>query len=194
MSIDTSSVSMMKVINILHPRGYIYNIKSNYMKEKNVKNFLFEVRLNWLADTRGLLCAPDAKGIIHVATPPAFGGAGKPWTPEHYFLSSISSCFMTTFLAFSRRSNFEIVDFKCSVTGKVEVVEGKYKFTQIDVYPKIYINNEEERQKTEFILEKTHKYCLISNSVNANINYHDEILIASGTLFPELCSGAEEMA
>lgn len=162
------------------------------MKEKTEKNFEFEVRLNWLADTRGLLCAPDAKGIIHVATPPAFGGTGKPWTPEHYFLSSISSCFMTTFLAFSRKSKFEIVDLKCNVTGKVEIVEGKYKFTQIDIYPKIYINSELERQKTEFILEKTHKYCLISNSVNANINYHDEVLIVSESLLPEFCSEMEE--
>jgi peroxiredoxin-like protein len=163
------------------------------MTEKTEKNLLFEVRLNWLADTRGLLCAPDAKGTIHVATPPVFGGVGKPWTPEHYFLSSISSCFMTTFLALSRKSNFEIVDLICRVTGKVAIVEGKYKFTQIDVYPKIYINSEPERQKATFILEKTHKYCLISNSVNANINYHDEVLVASGILYPELCSEAEEV-
>jgi len=162
------------------------------MTGKTEKKFLFEVRLNWLADTRGLLSAPDARGIIHVATPPAFGGAGKPWTPEHYFLSSISSCFMTTFLAFSRKSNFEMVDLKCNVVGKVEIVEGKYKFTEIDVYPKIYINSELDRKKVAFILEKTHRYCLISNSVNATINYHDEVLLSSETLSPELCSGVEE--
>src|SRR5688572_30247478 len=148
------------------------------MTEKKGKDLTFEVRLNWLADTRGLLCAPDAKGVVHVAMPPAFGGEGKPWTPEHFFLASISSCFMTTFLAISKKSGFEMADLKCDVSGRVEMAEGKYKFTQIDVFPKIYINSEEQRPKVFMLLEKTHKYCLIANSINSEINYHDDVLVA----------------
>ena len=71
------------------------------MRGKTDKQFFFEVQLNWLTDKKGLLSAKDASGTLHVATPPAFGGEGKPWTPEHYFLSAVSSCFMTTFLFFA---------------------------------------------------------------------------------------------
>ncbi|HEY6504798.1 MAG TPA: hypothetical protein VIZ28_12535, partial [Chitinophagaceae bacterium] len=42
----------------------------------------------------------------------------------------------------------------------------------------VYIAGEDLREKAGIALEKTHKYCLISNSINAEIFYHSEILIA----------------
>lgn len=146
------------------------------MAGKTDKKFFFEVQLNWLADTRGILSAKDAKGTIHVATPPEFGGKGKPWTPEHMFLSSISSCFMSTYLAFARKLHFDISHFGCNAIGQIEVINGKYKFTNINLYPKVYIADETLREKANLALEKTHKYCLITNSVNADIFYHSELL------------------
>jgi organic hydroperoxide reductase OsmC/OhrA len=147
------------------------------MSGKTDKRFLFEVRLDWLAGNKGVLCAKDATGTIHVATPPQFGGEGKPWTPEPLFLSSISSCFMTTYLAFAKKSGFEISGLDCDCIGQVEIIEGKYKFTQIDLYPRIQIDGESLRTKATSALEKTHKYCLIANSINATIFYHSEIML-----------------
>jgi len=148
------------------------------MSGKTDKQFLFEVQLNWLADTRGILTASDAAGTLHVATPPEFGGQGKPWTPEHLFLSSISSCFMTTYLAFAKKFHFEIYHFECDTIGQIEIIDGKYKFTNINLYPKVYIVDEILREKANLAMEKTHKYCLITNSVNATVFYHSEILPA----------------
>ena len=145
------------------------------MTGKTSKHFAFEVNLNWLADTRGILSAKDARGTIHIATPPAFGGEGKPWTPEHLFLASISSCFMTTYLAFAKKLHFGISHFECSAIGQIELINGRYKFTTIDLYPKIFIADEELREKANQAVEKTHRYCLISNSVNADIYYHTEV-------------------
>jgi peroxiredoxin-like protein len=138
---------------------------------------LFQVQLNWLNDDKGLLSAKDALGTLHVSTPPAFGGVGKPWTPEHFFLGAVSSCFMTTYLAFAKKLQFEFIDLECEAIGQIEVVEGKYKFTQIDLYPKVYLESEELRETAGIAMEKAHKYCLISNSINAAIFYHSEILI-----------------
>lgn len=147
------------------------------MAGKTDKQFLFEVQLNWLADTRGILSAGDANGTIHVATPPRFGGEGKPWTPEHFFLSSISSCFMTTYLAFAKKLNFSISDFECNAIGQIEIVDGKYKFTNINLYPRIYIAAEAFREKANLALEKTHQNSLVTNSVHADVFYHSEILV-----------------
>jgi peroxiredoxin-like protein len=148
------------------------------MSGKTDKQFFFEVQLNWLSAKKGILFADDAEGTIHVATPPKFGGEGKPWTPEHLFLSSISSCYMTTFLAFAQKAGFEISHFDCNIVGQIAMAEGKYRFTTINLYPKIYIGNESLREKAASAVEHTHKYCLISSSVNAAIFYHTEILIA----------------
>ena len=157
--------------------GIVLLHKKYIMTGKTDGQHFFEVKLNWLADTRGVLTAKDAEGSVHVATPPEFGGEGKPWTPEHLFLSSISSCFMTTYLAFSKKIHFDITNLECNAIGQIEIIEGKYKFTNINLYPKVYIANESLSQKAHLALEKTHKYCLISNSVNATILYHSEILI-----------------
>ncbi len=147
------------------------------MAGKTDKQFLFEVQLNWLAGTRGILTAKDATGTIHVATPPEFGGEGTPWSPEHLFLSSISSCFMTTYLVFAKKFHFEISHFACNAIGQIEIVDGKYKFTNINLYPKIYITNETLREKANQALEKTHQYSLITNSVNASVFYHSEVML-----------------
>ena len=147
------------------------------MATKSRKQFLFEVQLNWLADTRGILSAWDANGTIHVATPPGFGGEGKPWTPEHFFLSSISSCFMTTYLLFAKKLHFSISNFECNVIGQIEIVDGKYKFTNINLYPKIFIASESLRKKATLALEKAHKNTLVTNSVNAEVFFHSEVLI-----------------
>ena len=144
---------------------------------------LFQVQLNWITGKTGLLSSKEAHGTLHVATPPVFGGEGKPWTPEHFFLGAISSCFMTTYLAFAKKLQFEFTDLECEAIGQIEVVEGKYKFTQVDLYPKVYLENEENREKAAIAMEKAHKYCLISNSVNAVVFYHSEILM-KGMLNP----------
>lgn len=146
------------------------------MKGKTDKQFLFDVQLNWLADKKGILTTNDAAGAIHVATPVEFGGTERCWSPEHLFLGSISSCFMTTYLAFAQKLNFGISHFTCNGIGQIEIVEGKYKFTHIHLYPKIYIADDAIRAKAAMAMEKTHKYCLISNSVNAAVYYHSEIL------------------
>jgi organic hydroperoxide reductase OsmC/OhrA len=146
------------------------------MTGKTEKQFFFEVQLNWLEATRGILSSKEADGTLYVATPAKFGGEGKPWTPEHLFLSAISSSFMTTYLAFVRKLKFGISHLDCNAIGQIELVDGRYQFTNINLFPKIYIAEESIREKASLALEKTHKYCLISNSIGAKLFYHSEIL------------------
>lgn len=146
------------------------------MAGKTEKQFFFEVQLNWLEATRGILSSRDADGALYVSTPPKFGGRGKPWTPEHLFLSAISSCFMTTYLAFAKKMKFGISHLECNAIGQIELVDGRYQFTHINLFPKIYIAEESVREKASLALEKTHKNCLISNSIAAKLFYHSEIV------------------
>lgn len=147
------------------------------MAGKTDKQFLFEVQLNWLEATRGILSAKNADGALYVAMSPEFGGEGKCWTPEHLFLSSISSCFMTTYLAFAKKFEFEISHLDCNAIGQIELVDGRYQFTNINLFPKIFIADESIREKAGLALEKTHKYCLVTNSISAKLFYHSEIML-----------------
>jgi peroxiredoxin-like protein len=148
----------------------------HHIEARDKKQFMFEVELNWLVKRRGILSANNVNNTLHVATPQEFGGEGREWSPEHLFLGSISSCFMSTYLLFAKKLTLEITNLNCNATGQIEMVDGKYQFTSISLFPKINIANEETRDKANLALEKTKKYCLVSNSIKTNINYNAEII------------------
>jgi organic hydroperoxide reductase OsmC/OhrA len=147
------------------------------MPGKTDKQYQFDVQLNWSGKKRGILSAHDVTGIVEVATPPEFGGEGQLWTPEHLLLGAVSSCFMTTFLAFAEKLRLPIDRFDCPVIGQVGFIDNRLRFFAIDLYPKIKIAEEALRQTAVLALEKTHKYCIITNSVSTPIFYHSEIIV-----------------
>jgi organic hydroperoxide reductase OsmC/OhrA len=136
----------------------------------------FDVQLNWLSEEKGVLSASDVKGVLPVATPPAFGGKGNEWSPEHLLLASVSSCFMSTYLVFVKKFRFEITRFECNVTGVIESTDGKLGFTKIYLFPRVYIASYDFMNAARLALEKAEKYCLISNSLNAAIECKGEVI------------------
>lgn len=147
------------------------------MPSKTDKQYQFKVQLHWTGKKQGVLSADNATGTIEVATPPEFGGEGTLWSPEHLFLSAINSCFMTTFLAFAEKMRLPVEDFECPVIGQLRLIDGKFGFFAIDLFPKVHIANEGLRDMVVLALEKTHKYCIITNSVSAPVYYHSEIVV-----------------
>ena len=147
------------------------------MTNKTDKQFFFETSVNWLAADRGILHAHDVNETIHVTTPAVFGGPGKEWSPEHLFLGAVISCYMSTFMSISKKMGFAVGHFECNAISQVELVEGKFRFTNINLYPKIIIAVESLRQKAGLAAQKTQQYCLVANSINATIIHHTEILV-----------------
>src|SRR6186713_1138493 len=147
------------------------------MTLKNNKPIIFTTELYWSGDKSGILSSSSLKSFA-VSTSPEFGGPEGEWSAEQLFLSSITSCFMSTYLGFVNKMKFENTGFECTATGQVEMVDGKYKFTYIHIYPKAFVGNEVDVEKARIAMEKTKKYCLISNSVNAEIVQHPEVAVA----------------
>ena len=147
------------------------------MSLKNNKPIIFATELYWSGDKVAIVGSSSLKTIA-VSTSPEFGGADGEWSPEHLFLSSITSCFMSTYLVFVNKMKIENTGFECAATGQVEMVDGKYKFTYIHIYPKAFVGNDVDVERAKVAMEKAKKYCLISNSVNAEIVQHPEVVIA----------------
>lgn len=147
----------------------------NHFENKN----LFQASVTWLNGKKGMLTSSEVNGSIHVETAAVFGGKGKPWTPEYLFLGSVSSCFMSTFLGIAEKLELSIDGLSCRVSGVVERVNGRFSFTRIDVYPDIFIEGQGNEKKAHLALQKAHKECLISNSINSEINYHSSIRLSS---------------
>ena len=147
------------------------------MSLKNNRPIIFTTELFWSGDKVGIVGSSSLKSIS-VSAPPEFGGPEGEWSPEHLFLSSITSCFMSTYLVFVNKMKIENTGFECAATGQVEIVDGTYKFTYIHIYPKAFVGNDTDVEKAKVAMEKTKRYCLISNSVNAEIVQHPEVVIA----------------
>lgn len=137
----------------------------------------YNVDISWNKERKGIMCSPElngqptgSKGCIEVATPPQFPkGIPGIWSPEHLFTAAVSSCLMTTFLAIAENSKLDFISFNCHSKGKLEQVDGKFMMTEVMLEPKVVIPNEEDREKTQRVLQKSETACLISNSVKSKV-------------------------
>lgn len=140
--------------------------------------YYFEVQLNHKEGRTGILSAKDVHDSIEVATPPEFaGGVPGKWSPEHLFLSSLSGCLMTTFLAIAEKKRLLVCDFTCSSIGQVRLYEGHLEFTTIDLYPKVHVYAETDRELANEVLLKTYKHCIIANSIRSLLVHHGEVVV-----------------
>ena len=140
--------------------------------------YFFEVELKRTAERKGILTAKDVKGCIEIATAPEFkGGVPDVWTPEHLFLGSLSSGFMTTYLALADKRNLKVAHITCTAIGQINLYEAHLEFTTINLYPKIFIKSETDTALANELLLSAYMYCIIANSVKPLLINHGEVLL-----------------
>ena len=145
----------------------------------------YNVNIHWTQDRKGTMCSPELKNnetnetnCLEVATPPEFpGGMPNIWSPEHLFTAAVSSCLMTTFLAIAEYSKLDFVSFKCDSTGVLEKVDGKFVISEVLLFPEVVIADASKRDRTERIVEKAEKACLISNSITSKVTMETKIVV-----------------
>lgn len=146
------------------------------MKGKPVK-YKYNTNLEWTQEKKGIIRSKD-KIDIEVACPPEFGGHQGIWSPEDLFLSSVEVCMLTTFLWYIKKEDIEIKSYKSKAEGTVEMTDGVFQFSIINIEIKIRLNNEEDISNIEKILKKVKIACLISNSIKTEVNIKPEIMIS----------------
>jgi organic hydroperoxide reductase OsmC/OhrA len=137
----------------------------------------YNTNVEWKVGRQGELQL-EGFPTITVATPPEFPqGVPNTWSPEHLFVASANICLMTTFLAIAENLKLKFTSYSAGSTGKMERVEGKYVISEIELKPRIVIQEEKDREKALRIIEKAEKGCLISRSMNAKTILSPEIIV-----------------
>ncbi len=137
--------------------------------------YFYTTEVEWTGERRGDLRAPIMPSL-QVDAPPEFKGHDGVWTPEHLFVASVNSCFMTTFLAIAENSKLEFVSFKADAKGKLEKVDGRgFVMTEVVLRPRLVIRHARDAERAIRILEKAEKNCLISNSIKTETKLEPEI-------------------
>lgn len=129
----------------------------------------YETSTKWIEGKRMKLMV-EGQPDLEVCPPPEFGGPGGFLTPPDLFVASASTCYTTTFFTMAAKARLNYVGFTCRAEGALEKVEQKgFQFTTIDLYPEVTIADEEQRERTEQVLEASKKYCLVTNSMACEI-------------------------
>jgi peroxiredoxin-like protein len=144
--------------------------------------YSYSTEIEWTGERHGDLRAPVLPEI-QIDAPPEFKGHDGVWTPEHLFVASVNSCFMTTFLAIAENSKLDFVSFKAGATGKLEKLNDRgFVMTEITLRPTLVISNVRDFERANRILAKAEKHCLISNSIRSETKLQPEISVAGGGL------------
>ena len=140
------------------------------------KSHEYYVRVDWTHDRVGNMLV-EGKQMIEVAAPPECDGPEGVISPEDLFVAAAASCFMTTFVTFSKKLRFEYKSFSCIAKGTLERVEKGFQFTKMHIDATVSVESEDMKKKAERALELAGKYCLVSNSMKCPTEHENKVII-----------------
>jgi organic hydroperoxide reductase OsmC/OhrA len=136
----------------------------------------YHVKVDWTTEREGDLIV-EGKPRIHVASPPEFDGPEGIISPEDMFVAANAVCFMTTFIAFTKKIRFEHKGFSCEGIGTLERVEKGFQFTKILLKTTVTVDSDELIPKAERALELAEKYCLVANSMKCPTEHENHVIV-----------------
>ncbi len=141
--------------------------------------YSFRASARWTTGRSGVAETQPAAPPIDFAAPPEFQGESGFWTPEHFLVAAVASCFITSFRAIAEFARFEPEALEVRAEGTVEKTEKGYRFTRVVVRPALTVRAEEKQGLAKRLLEKTEHACLVSHSLLSELQFEPTIQVAS---------------
>ena len=129
----------------------------------------FEILARWTGGRGGTLESHTLSHVLEFSPPPEFKGRVGFWTPEHFLVGAVASCFISTFAAIAEMSKLEVVSLRMEAKGVLEKGECGYRFTEILLYPELTIARHEDRERALRLIEKAERGCLIARSLSSKV-------------------------
>jgi peroxiredoxin-like protein len=118
---------------------------------------------------KGVVQAEGVLSAISFSAPPEFSGNPGRWTPGHFRVAAVASCFVSTFSGMAEKSRLEFASFNMGAEGVLGNEDGIWRFTEIILRPVVAILNEVDRDRIIRLLEKAQKSCLIARSLQCKV-------------------------
>ncbi len=146
------------------------------------REYQYEVQARWMRDRVGIATAEDFPTSIEFAAPPEFHGENGKWTPEHFLVAGVVSCFVVTFRAIAELSKLEFLDLNVSAQGLLRRVQHGWHFAQITLLPVVTILRAEDRELALKALEKAEHSCLVARALSVPVVMEATITVAAAEL------------
>jgi peroxiredoxin-like protein len=126
----------------------------------------------------GVVHAEGVLSSISFSAPPEFLGEPDRWTPEHFLVAAVASCFVSTFSGIAEKSRLEFATFNLDAEGLLGNEDAIWRFTEIKLWPVVTVLKEEDRDRAIRLLEKAEKSCLIARSLQFKVALFPAVKIA----------------
>jgi peroxiredoxin-like protein len=112
---------------------------------------------------------------LRTAPPIDFDGPGDAWSPEQLLLAAVEACFLLTFRAIAAASRIEFASLAVESEGIVDRRDGRTRFTEIILRPRLALPAGADRVRVQRALEKAEQACLVSASLSTPIRLEPQI-------------------
>ena len=136
----------------------------------------YKVTVDWTEGRIGKFIV-KGKPEFDVSAPPEFDGPEDIVSPEDLFVGAATSCFMTTFVTFTKKMRFDFKSFSCEGHGTLERVEKGFQFTKLLLKTTVVVESEDLVPKAERALNLAGKYCLVSNSMKCPTEHENIVRV-----------------
>jgi organic hydroperoxide reductase OsmC/OhrA len=106
------------------------------------------------------------KSDITGSADPTFRGSPDLHNPEDMLVAALSACHMLSYLALCARKNVVVIAYEDEAKGKMEMVDGVIRFSDVTLYPKVTISADSDPDRAHRQHTTAHSECFIANSVN----------------------------
>jgi peroxiredoxin-like protein len=117
----------------------------------------------------GVVHAEGVLSCISFSAPREFLGEPGRWTPEHFLVAAVASCFVSTFSGIAEKSRLGFASFNLDAEGVLDNADGIWRFTEIKLRPVVSVQKEEDRDRAIRLLEKAKESCLIARSLQFKV-------------------------
>jgi len=120
----------------------------------------------------------EGKPLLRGSAAAMFRGDASLHDPEDLLMASLSGCHCLSYLALAARAGIEVVAYEDAARGRMAFYEGKMRFVEVVLAPKVTLAAGSDTEKARTLHEKAHAECFIANSVNFPVKNEPEIVIA----------------
>jgi peroxiredoxin-like protein len=111
---------------------------------------------------------------LRTAPPLDFDGPGDAWSPEQLLLAAVEACFLMTFRVVAEASGIEFTSLAVEAEGIVDRANGRMRFTEIVLRPRLALPAGVDTVRARRALEKAEHACLVSASLSTPIRMEPE--------------------
>jgi peroxiredoxin-like protein len=131
----------------------------------------------WTTGRAGIADTESVEQPIAFSAPPEFQGQPGMWTPEHFLIAAVAGCFVTTFIAVTELSKFELLSLEVCAAGVLEKVERGFQFTRVTIRPVLTIARDSDRERALRLIEKAERSCLVARSLRSEVIVEPTVLV-----------------